>query len=612
MQLVRGAAPGGPSARRLNRAPPVVPGGVETTVVSPAVRSLLDSKKIAYAREVTFELLDASGTAVLKGRFDIVFRNPSTNELVFPELKGDNLQALTKGQKLYIPQFESPQGASVRITSLGGGRLYLPTGSVEHVHGNSFMRVGAKNMDDFASLVEQMSTGQRVTNVYLGRDGMKSYTSQEAFEAFLSENGIAVSPPRAAKVVTGSDKPLKPPKAPIGPRPRDPLHDPPARARPPASAADPAAGPATDHPRRKTPNPKPTPYDPDKPYRPVAGQKPALPTPASEPKPEPLKPPAEPAVKPTGAGAGEAGVAAAGERASLGELAGAALESYVEGLLVVVVVFGVIKAAKNFVFHEKGSETEQQRRLRELFAAKVTPSLTKELRAQAAQLRKTAINRPDRKLYANVTVDLVVTWENEGDSLIEYDSDKEITDIRFIDVATSFNNVSSEHEGAEVQEDDPDHYSQTNRIVYSIELNPLGLSPELRHWQALVYQAGVAVGHDMSARQLATSVHWVGKGVEPVGREWTFRDDREEERRKKVGMPSWRDEVELQERRLVVQAYIDYTGDHLSEKGVKNKYDEAIRYLDELEHLPRPEAGCQLCGPTAQPFGSPPTPTFKP
>jgi hypothetical protein len=64
---------------------------VETDVVSPAVRALLDEHKIKYAREVTFVLLDSKGQPMLKGRFDIVFRHPVTQELIFPELKGDKL-----------------------------------------------------------------------------------------------------------------------------------------------------------------------------------------------------------------------------------------------------------------------------------------------------------------------------------------------------------------------------------------------------------------------------------------------------------------------------------------------------------------------------------------
>src|SRR5207245_7537682 len=53
--------------RRLARAPVVVKGGVETKIVSPAVKKLLEEKGLQWAGEVSFELLDAEGKAVLVG-----------------------------------------------------------------------------------------------------------------------------------------------------------------------------------------------------------------------------------------------------------------------------------------------------------------------------------------------------------------------------------------------------------------------------------------------------------------------------------------------------------------------------------------------------------------
>jgi len=89
---------------------------------------------------------------VLRGRFDIVFRDPSTKQLVFPELKGDKLEALTKGQKVYVPMFESQAGGQVRIVSSKGGKLYLPKNAVEPVHGRNFLRVGSKNLTEFTGV----------------------------------------------------------------------------------------------------------------------------------------------------------------------------------------------------------------------------------------------------------------------------------------------------------------------------------------------------------------------------------------------------------------------------------------------------------------------------
>jgi hypothetical protein len=149
--------------RSLARAP-VVKGGVETKVVSPAVMDLLDAKGVKYAREVTFELIDANGEALVAGRFDVVFRTPVTQELIFPELKGDTLSALTPNQEVYHRLFRQPGGARVRITSRLGGSLHLPTGAVESVGTNNFMIVSTENLNEFTAFVEEAATGVRPTS----------------------------------------------------------------------------------------------------------------------------------------------------------------------------------------------------------------------------------------------------------------------------------------------------------------------------------------------------------------------------------------------------------------------------------------------------------------
>ncbi len=278
-RMERGALPQGRFARVLslqrsagNRAMtqlarvPAVKGGVETTVVSPAVRKLLEDKGIAYAREVTFELLDANGVAVIEGRFDIVFRTPDTKQLIFPELKGDKLNALTKGQKVYVPLFEGAEGAQVRITKKGMGNLHLPPGTIEHVHGENFFRIGSKNLSEFTAFVEKSASGAKVTNVYFDRGRLVAFKSQAEFEEFLVKKGIPVQKAAPKPHLPVSDKPLKPPSPATGPRPHDPLHDPPGRK----PHWDPAAGPPQGHPSKKGPNYTPDPYNPDKPYKPKA------------------------------------------------------------------------------------------------------------------------------------------------------------------------------------------------------------------------------------------------------------------------------------------------------------------------------------------------------
>jgi hypothetical protein len=258
---------------------PKVKGGVETTVVSPAVRRLLDAKAIPFATEVTFELLDDRGQVTLKGRFDVVFRTPETQQLIFPELKGDKLEALTKGQKVYVPLFESKDGAQVRVTGKGGGRLHLPVGHVERVHGENFFRVGSRNLNDFTGFVEQASTGKKATNVYYDRGKLQAFHSQAEFDEFLvREKGLVVDKAPAKPPVSATDKPLKPPKPPATPPP-NPLHDPPGGRKPPSSGWDPIEGPPQHG--RKRPNYEPAPMD--KPPKPpsVPAKAPAAP-PASK------------------------------------------------------------------------------------------------------------------------------------------------------------------------------------------------------------------------------------------------------------------------------------------------------------------------------------------
>jgi hypothetical protein len=233
-RLATALADGRPPALRLARTPPVK-GGVETKVVSPAVRKLLEAKGLPFATEVTFELLDAKGRVVLEGRFDVVFRSRASQQLIFPELKGDRLHALTKGQKVYVPLFESADGAQVRITGRKGGHLNLPVGHVERVHGQNFFRVGSANLTDFTGFVEHAASGKTPTNVYYDRGKLLAFHSQADFDEFLvKEKGLAVERPAAPKPKGGAvDKPLKPPKPPAV-EPPNPLHDPPGGRRPSA------------------------------------------------------------------------------------------------------------------------------------------------------------------------------------------------------------------------------------------------------------------------------------------------------------------------------------------------------------------------------------------
>ena len=608
-----GGTPPGLPSRRLDRAPTVVRGGVETKVVSPAVRSLLESKKIAYAREVKFELLDSNGAAVLKGRFDVVFRNPTTNELVFPELKGDDIEALTRGQKVYVPQFESPGGARVRITSRRGGKLYLPKGTVEHVHGNNFMRVGSENLTDFTKLVEQMASGKRVTNVYLGSKGLKSFTSQEAFQAFLSENEIQVSTPAAAKAAPVDDKPLKPPDPPAGPRPPDPLHDPPAGQTPRPSAANPTAGPPRNYPLGRGSNPKPAPYDPDKPHRPTGGPEPEPSKPTSGPKPEPPKPatgptgrvPDEPASgtgrvpdAPTvaaervgddaAADLAEKAAGTAAEGLTFAETVGAAFEAISPVLDVLFLAQAGYAIGKALIFHNPAEMDPDQVKLMHLMETNVIPAAIKALKAHEKKARELALRDPELDVYANVT--MTISYGADGAMTrgkyprMVYD-DEQLEDAQFNSVSVGYDSKTAKKEGAETHNYayEKDHRRRMQIITFPILLNPLGQSRGLRRWVAMRANAANAIAKGYSARGTAEGTPWVGDHMGPGGYDWTYLDDREEARREKAMAPSHRAQVELAAKVAFTEAYIDAASDHLDQPGVKKLYDDAVQYYQELK-----------------------------
>jgi hypothetical protein len=241
-------------ARLLQRAPSGVKGGVETTEVSPEVARLLAAKKIPYAREVTFEVLDATGRPVLRGRMDYFFRDPRTGDPIIAEIKGLDLEALTPSQKQYVPMFEKGS-ATIRITSRKGGALKLPAGSIERVSWRNFVRIGRGNLKDFADALEQVTTGERVKYSIRDEQGLRFFKTDEEFEAALAQKGMTRTGAVPAKgpAKAPASRPLKPPaaKAPA-PEPAKPSAPTTEGARPTEPAAhpsEPAAHPSKPGPR---------------------------------------------------------------------------------------------------------------------------------------------------------------------------------------------------------------------------------------------------------------------------------------------------------------------------------------------------------------------------
>lgn len=175
--------------------------GEETKQVKPFVKDLLDKYGIKYAEEVEFEMVTKGGDKV-KGKFDLVIIDPKTKKHVPIELKGLDPDAFsTKGQELYIKEFETPKGADIKITGKKGGSLALPKGSKLTVADDSFLRVWKGNMNDFADAVAQQTGGKKIKHKYYDpKDGWKFFDNEADFHKYCKEKGIdPVKPSKQAE-----------------------------------------------------------------------------------------------------------------------------------------------------------------------------------------------------------------------------------------------------------------------------------------------------------------------------------------------------------------------------------------------------------------------------
>jgi hypothetical protein len=133
----------------------------------------------------------------LRGRVDYFMRDPRNGQLVGLEVKGLDLEALTKNQKIYVPLFEGG-GAKIRIVSNEGGAK-LAAGTVERIRGENFLRVGQGNLKDFGAAIEEITTGKGVKFSWRDKEGLRFFRTEEEFDAFLKTKGISrtrVRPPK--------------------------------------------------------------------------------------------------------------------------------------------------------------------------------------------------------------------------------------------------------------------------------------------------------------------------------------------------------------------------------------------------------------------------------
>jgi hypothetical protein len=297
-----------------------------------------------------------------------------------------------------------------------------------------------------------------------------------------------------------------------------------------------------------------------------------------------------------GVGAGEAG-AGVGE-VGVGEALGIVVGGLLEGLVVAFVIEGGINVAKHMLSGKGGEDpryTPAQLALLKAMQPKVIPALTKALESKAKQARKMAIDRPEFRIYADVTMDVDYEWYKIHESVTT--TDKEPVDARFVDLrlgvvaATKDTTVRSNRE----EQHGATKYTELHQITYPIELNPLHENADTHKWRAYLAYAESAVAHKMSARQYAEHTHWVSDAPSDVGRVWTHDDERKERDRKRWGLRSWREEVEIQERIYFADAYIEYMSEHAF--GSK-EYNDAVSYEQELKRQLadfETDVGCQTC-----------------
>ncbi len=277
---------------------------------------------------------------------------------------------------------------------------------------------------------------------------------------------------------------------------------------------------------------------------------------------------------------GEGGRVPRGEGAA-GPKAGSAWapKAIAAGLVEVLAPVLIIELSKAWLTYEKNVADPKELEFRNKLAGDITPGIEKALEARTDEARKLTAQHPEMPIFAQITIDMDFTWE--GFSPAEKKA-AEFKEARFVDLALSFSKREKSGElvarPTNIKESIAKHIG-TRRVTYSVEINPMEETRDQRKWRAMVAQAEVAVRHKVSVRAVGEHTHWVGEGPGYAGHSWTHDDEAEERRRKKFGLPSWREELERRERKLWATAYIAYTG----ERDLHPQYEEGVRYYQELE-----------------------------
>jgi len=183
--------------------------------VRPTVVAELKARHLPFAEEVSFDLLGPNGKdIVVSGRFDVVFYDPNTKEIVIPELKGKNLEALTVNQEIYKPVLESGK-ATIRITGQQTGTLHIAPGKEIPIPESAYTVVGIKNLKEFRVTIADMAGGGRFQSSVMLKNGeMELFkTEQELKDWLIKQQRSVPEPPRqpkGPKITDHTDPPPKP------------------------------------------------------------------------------------------------------------------------------------------------------------------------------------------------------------------------------------------------------------------------------------------------------------------------------------------------------------------------------------------------------------------
>lgn len=267
-------------------------------------------------------------------------------------------------------------------------------------------------------------------------------------------------------------------------------------------------------------------------------------------------------------------------RVPAGAFAKGMVKSLAVDTLVATAVMIGLGLAWTWLTYEKNVESEEARRLRKLFANKVTPGVKQALEAHASEAVQMTTDHPEFPVYAIVTVDLVKNWTETG--IAGNPSDKVIVDAGFVALDVSFKKVSREETRDSYHS--LDNYYATSRVTYSVEID-FGETKAEHQWRTLLHDAASVARRNLSAESVAEGTHWGGI-------ELTAAEKHDDEDRRKWGYPTLAEQRAYDARELWVLAYIEHTAMY----GPDDQYSAALRYLDKIRRRPRPIPGKVLRG----------------